>query len=116
MEIGKNAGNHHILLFQLCFQNLSMFVRVFKTQDCVEMSKPFPSYILILIHERKKLLEYIVGKGETEQFHLFIRPSKTGSPVAGRRGGGGRPHSLSGAYLQDYASYGYEISWVDRSH
>ena len=29
---------------------------------------------------------------------------------------GGVPHSLSGAYLQDYASYGYEISWVDRSH
>ena len=25
-------------------------------------------------------------------------------------------HSLSGAYLQDYASYGYETSWVDRSH
>ena len=35
------------------------------------------------------------------------------------RGGwwvGGVPHSLSGAYLQDYASYGYETSWVDRSH
>ena len=29
---------------------------------------------------------------------------------------GGVPHSLSGAYLQDYACYGYEISWVDRSH
>ena len=29
---------------------------------------------------------------------------------------GGVPHSLSGAYLQDYASYGYETSWVDRSH
>ena len=35
-----------------------------------------------------------------------------------RAGGraGGVPHSLSGAYLQDYASYGYETSWVDRSH
>ena len=34
------------------------------------------------------------------------------------RGGrvGGVPHSLSGAYLQDYASYGYETSWIDRSH
>ena len=46
---------------------------------------------------------------------LFIRPAKTGrimlSPVVG-----GVPHSLSGAYLQDYASYGYETSWVDRSH
>ena len=35
-----------------------------------------------------------------------------GSPVAGRR----YPLSLSGAYLQDYASYGYKISLVDRSH
>ena len=46
---------------------------------------------------------------------FFIRPSKTGcimgSPVAG-----GVPHSLSGAYLQDCASYGSEILWVDRSH
>ena len=41
------------------------------------------------------------------------------SPVAGGQAGGrasGVPHSLSGAYLQDYASYGYETSWVDRSH
>ena len=29
---------------------------------------------------------------------------------------GGVPNSLSGAYLEDYASYGYETSWVDRSH
>ena len=46
---------------------------------------------------------------------LFIHPSKTVhimlSPMAG-----GVPHSLSGAYLQDYASYGYETSWVDSSH
>ena len=43
-------------------------------------------------------------------FIIFIRPSKTGhsmgSPVAG-----GVP-TLSGAYLQDYASYAYEILWV----
>ena len=43
-----------------------------------------------------------------------------GLPVASRRAsglvGGRRPHSLSGAYLQDYASYGYEISLVVRSH
>ena len=49
---------------------------------------------------------------------IFIRPSKTGrimlSPVAGGRAAS--PHSLSGAYLQDYASYGFETSWVDRSH
>ena len=32
------------------------------------------------------------------------------------RVGGRHPHSLSGAYLQDYASYGYEFSWVNRSH
>ena len=29
---------------------------------------------------------------------------------------GGVPHSLSGAYLQNYTSYGYDTSWVDRSH
>ena len=29
---------------------------------------------------------------------------------------GGVLQSLSGAYLQDYASYGYETSWVYRSH
>ena len=37
------------------------------------------------------------------------------SPVAGGWVGG-VPHTLSGAYLQDYASYGYETSWVYRSH
>ena len=59
-----------------------------------------------------------MANGKTDyciQFSLFIRPLKTGcimlSPVAG-----GVPHSLSRAYLQDYASYGYETSWVDRSH
>ena len=46
-------------------------------------------------------------KAGKQHFLLFIRPSKTGrimlSPVVD-----GVPHSLSGAYLQDYASYGYE--------
>ena len=55
------------------------------------------------------------GKTETVGNQIFIRPSKTGrimlSPVVGCV-----PQSLSGAYLQDYASYGYETSWVDRSH
>ena len=58
--------------------------------------------------------------GYMDQSGIIIRPSKTGhimlSPVAGRRADGRRPHSLSGAYLQDYTSYGYETSWVDRSH
>ena len=31
-------------------------------------------------------------------------------------GAGGVPLSLSGAYLEDYASCDYETSWVDRSH
>ena len=35
---------------------------------------------------------------------------------AGAQAGGRCPHSLSRAYLQNYASYSYEISWVDRSH
>ena len=65
-----------------------------------------------------KSFENTEAKGEiahNEQFLLFICPSKTGrttlSPVAGVV-----PHSLSREYLQDYASYGYETSWVDRSH
>ena len=33
-----------------------------------------------------------------------------------RAGGRAASTSLSGAYLQNYSSYGYEISWVDRSH
>ena len=75
---------------------------------------------ITLIHLLKfefEVVENIVEKGENPYRHflLFIRLSKTGrimlSPVAG-----GVPHSLSGAYLQDYASYGYETSWVDRSH
>ena len=73
-------------------------------------------------------IENCVGKGEIahfEQFHLYVCPSKTGcimgSPVAGRQAGGqgdGRvaSSSLSGAYLQNYTSYCYEILWVDRSH
>ena len=63
-------------------------------------------------------MENILRKGEiayNKQCLLFIRPSKTGlimgSPLAC-----GVPYSLSGAYLQDYASYGYEILWVDRSY
>ena len=35
---------------------------------------------------------------------------------AGGLGGGRRTPFFAGAYLQDYASYDYEISWVDRSH
>ena len=36
---------------------------------------------------------------------------------AGGLGGGlAASTSLSGAYLQNYSSYGYEISWVDISH
>ena len=41
-----------------------------------------------------------------------------GSQVAGGQAGGWAasfPHSLSGAYLQDHASYGCKISWMDRS-
>ena len=31
-------------------------------------------------------------------------------------GGQAASSSLSGAYLQNYTSYGYEILWVDRSY
>ena len=58
-------------------------------------------------------------KNHNSAHYIFICLSSTGrimwSPVVGGQAGG-VPHSLSGAYIQDYASYGYEISWVDRSH
>ena len=48
---------------------------------------------------------------------FIISPSKTGrimgSPMADGRAAS---ISLSGAYLQNYTSYGYEISCVDRSY
>ena len=39
-----------------------------------------------------------------------------GITYGGRASGRAASTSLSGAYLQNYSSYGYEISWVDRSH
>ena len=50
---------------------------------------------------------------------FFYTPVQDGTYYGitrGRRVGGQRCHSLSRAYLQDYASYGYEIPWMDRSH
>ena len=64
-------------------------------------------------------LNNIVGKGENagyQHFLLFIHPSKTGHMGSPMAGGRVASTSLSGAYLQNYSSYGYEISWVDRSH
>ena len=64
-------------------------------------------------------VENIVGKGENAGYQHFlhlIRPSKTGRIMGLLWRVGGVPHPLSGVYLQDYASYGYENSWVDRSH
>ena len=49
---------------------------------------------------------YARGRGDI----LWDHPWHAGGWV------GGVPHSLSGAYLQNYSSYGHEISWVDRSH
>ena len=82
-------------------------------------NNPFPKQVLVFTCLHYRSFEKIVGNGEIaldEQFLLFIRPSKTGrimlSPVAGRW----RPPFFVRAYLQDYASYCYETSWVDRSH
>ena len=44
---------------------------------------------------------------------LWDHPWRAGG---GWVGGQAASTSLSGAYLQNYSSYGYEISWVDRSH
>ena len=48
----------------------------------------------------------------------FYMPVEDGTYHVITRGGraGGVLHYLSGAYLQYYASNGYEISWVDRSY
>ena len=43
---------------------------------------------------------------------LWDHPWRTGGHPAGRA----VSSSLSGAYLQNYPSYGYELLWVDRSH
>ena len=83
---------------------------------CQQITKQY----LVLTCIQYKSFENAVGKGEiarNEQLILFIRLSKNGhimeSPVAGRQA---LSSSLSGAYLQNYTSYGYEILWVDRSH
>ena len=61
---------------------------------------------------------YPPTKFHNHSYSSFYTPVKDGTYYVITRGGqvGGVPHSLSGAYLQDYASYGYETSWVDRSH
>ena len=64
---------------------------------------------------------HISASGAIQGHHgpLVTCPSKmgsiTGSPIASGLVDRRHPHSLSEAYLQDYASYGYEISWVEIS-
>ena len=43
-------------------------------------------------------------------------PIEDGTYYRITHGGRAASTSLSGAYLQNYSSYGYENSWVDRSH
>ena len=75
------------------------------------------------------MVENSVGKGENagnQHFLLFphcFPNSKASFLYARRRRDVLWDHpwlaastSLSGAYLHNYSSYGYEISWVDRSH
>ena len=59
-----------------------------------------------------------VREEDFQRFCYFYKPVEDGTYYVITRGGraGGIPYSLSGAYLQDYNSYGYETSWVDRSH
>ena len=84
---------------------------------------PFPNKPFCLRVCRTSLLKTLWEKEKlliTGNFS-FLYPSKTGcimgSTVAGwRTGGWAASHSSSGAYFQGYASYSYEISWVDRSH
>ena len=51
-----------------------------------------------------------------KKFHFYTPVEDRTYYVITRGGRAASPHSLSGAYLQDYASCGYETSWVDRSH
>ena len=58
-------------------------------------------------------------KAKFIRFPLYYMPVKDGmyyGVTRSRQASGRHPHSLSGAYLQDYASYSYEILLVDRSH
>ena len=45
----------------------------------------------------------------------FYTPVEDGTYYGITHGGRAASTSLSGAYLQNYSSYSYEISWVDRS-
>ena len=95
-------------------------------QDC--LFNPFPNKPWVLHVCSTKLLvksnfsfSHSVFYSLGELSAIFIRPSKTGrimgSPMAGGRASGWEAStSLSGEYLQNYSSYGYKISWVDRSH
>ena len=47
---------------------------------------------------------------------FFYTPIKDGTHYGITHGGRAASSSLSGVYLQDYISYGYEIFGVDRSH
>ena len=72
-------------------------------------------------HQQADLFSFSKIFSVQKETYFFIRPSKTGrimgSPVASEREGGRvASYSLSGAYLQNYTSYGYEILRVDRSH
>ena len=46
----------------------------------------------------------------------FYTPVEDGTYYGITCGGQAASSSLSGAYLQNYSTKGYEISWVDRSH
>ena len=68
------------------------------------------------LHEGHKLLSAITGNFDLSK-SVFLYARRRRDVLCYHPGrAGGVPHSLSGAYLQDYASYGYETSWVDRSH
>ena len=52
----------------------------------------------------------------TPQNISFYTPVEDGTYYETTRGVRAEFSSLSGAYLQNYTSYGYEILWVDRFH
>ena len=96
----------------------SMLTASFKTTKFIfdVFHSKFPRSVF---HKDKSCLLLFETLSSMSSYLYFYTPVEDGTYYGNTRGvrpGGQRPHSLSGAYLQDYASYGYEISWVDRSH
>ena len=117
--MSKFINRHILLINRKC--NFSMFQDVLREKgaSCRVWSQFF--FIILLVKIFYHVFKRLLFQGRQKSviaFSPFSTPVEDGTYYVIARGGwaGGVPHSLSGAYLQDYASYGYETSWVDSSH